>query len=373
MLRGWSAPFLNVFTGNGSSSSSSSSKNGSNGDLELRLWKLLNSDDRRRDAEALAILRSSKTFDINYKNRKENYLTFLHVACSNNRYDMLVELLNNTRIDPNQVDAYCRTPLLVSCIEDSPKIISLFVNNPKCDINKSDLNGDIPLMQAAFWGLPASTECILTSLRRIDLKAVNRAIEKARYENNRFFTDEEMDRKTGVADLLERYRDDPFDVVKCLRFKWKLEENGPVSLFVHVVLLCDGYFRLDRFARNTCIPTYYNYNYYRNRHRNQSDNDLSKIKKKFTFRRKKKDDPSLFDFPSELLMKAEPPLTEEEKAKIPLNPRVESALRFFIIMQLLPMDLQMVICNRYYDLPGNIIRSSLIDKAVKFMITDRLL
>jgi len=46
------------------------------------------------------------------------------------------------------------------------------------------------------------------------------------------------------------------------------------------------------------------------------------------------------------------------------------ARKFFEIMGKLPMDLQMVICNRIYDLQETIIRPRLVNTALKLMISD---
>jgi len=51
----------------------------------------------------------------------------------------------------------------------------------------------------------------------------------------------------------------------------------------------------------------------------------------------------------------------------------QNAVRFFNLVLKLPMDLQMVVCNRLYDLPGDFIRTNLVNLALKFMVTDGIL
>jgi len=50
-----------------------------------------------------------------------------------------------------------------------------------------------------------------------------------------------------------------------------------------------------------------------------------------------------------------------------------NAIRFFNMMLKLPMDLQMVICNRLFELPKNVIQAKLVNLALKLMLTDRIL
>jgi len=47
-----------------------------------------------------------------------------------------------------------------------------------------------------------------------------------------------------------------------------------------------------------------------------------------------------------------------------------NAIRFFNMMLKLPMDLQMVICNRLFELPKNVIQAKLVNLALKLMLTD---
>jgi len=47
--------------------------------------------------------------------------------------------------------------------------------------------------------------------------------------------------------------------------------------------------------------------------------------------------------------------------------------QFFQLMLKLPMEMQMVVCNRMFDLPKDIIKSDLINKALRFMVADGIL
>jgi len=52
------------------------------------------------------------------------------------------------------------------------------------------------------------------------------------------------------------------------------------------------------------------------------------------------------------------------------NEKQDKARQFFRLMLKLPMDLQMVVCNRMFDLLKDSIKSQLIDQALKFMVAD---
>jgi len=277
--------------------------------VEQRLYHLLSAPGQGQEVEAEALLLSAPAnFDINWQKKHSYNGGFLHIACLYNRHRLVAALLRHPGGNPNLKDNFDETPFHLTCggNRDLQSFCLLF-DDPRVDINARDKDGWTGLMLAAFEGSASRIEYALASLRWLPEEMILLALEKAR-----------LNGKTEVVELLEAYLAQPFFAMKNLRIKLDLKEYGPVSYFVLVVLLCDGYFSLLAESGGN----------------NQLMSEGSSFGQ----------------------------LNSMENGR--------KARKFFEIMGKLPMDLQMVICNRIYDLQETIIRPRLVNTALKLMISD---
>jgi len=287
--------------------------------LEEHLYELLYSRDTTDDQAAISLLESclhSPSFDINWTNTKSGKWTFLHRACCHNRSELVKELLKHPNIDPNQPDEHQNTPFTLACYRNAVESVELLLNDPRVETNSGNFKanrGDSGavmlnsgLILAAKMGCIGVVECMLASLRGVNHVDVENALEEAiRGGNNEIVT------------LLKDYQVKRFETVKSLRIKLKLQEYGPVSIFILVVLLCDGYFSFKKSSR---LIT----------------NFLDQ-KRFFATKKHKKED----------------------------------WRKFFNIMLKLPMELQMLVCNRMFGLSRNNVKGRLVNTALKLMCFER--
>jgi len=159
---------------------------------------------------------------------------------------MVAELLKYPNIDPNQRDKDGWTPFMVACCNGASTSACLLLNDVKVNINCRNTTDRTGLMQAPQYGSTVFVEQMLASLRHIESEQIKMAIEitkKLHAEKKK------KDQHFAIFKLLEHYQARPFNTVKKLRKIFKLKEHGPVSIFIHVVLVSDGYYTLIRLRK----------------------------------------------------------------------------------------------------------------------------
>jgi len=265
----------------------------------------------------MALLKSApSSFNINWIHHRDK-CGFLQIACCWNRHHMVTELLKHPDIDPNLRDDHDENAAFMkACYFESVQCVSLLLNDARVDVNWSTIHGDTGLSIAASCGFTQVVEHILASMRQIDESHVIFARKQA--EKGTFFRKEEEYPK--IASILLEYQLHPFETMRKLRIKLKLED-GPSSVFTHVALLCDGYYALQNKEATTSMV-------------------LSLFSK-------------LWD-----------------NQTIEANFNELKAFKFFYIMLQLPMELHMVICNRIFDSPKNLIKASRIEAVLRGMIAE---
>jgi len=266
--------------------------------LEEQLWELLWIENDSKDAEAIDLLKSAPySFNHNWINAKGHYKWgFLHLACCNNRHQMVVELLKSPIINLNLKDKHGYTPFIVACNYQAVECSLILLEDLRVDINCSTQVGDTGLMWLAHYGRIAAVEHILASIRHIPSSGVISAMKKARWNE-----------KHSTALLLENFNAQPFETLKSLRANLNLQEYGPVTAFVLVILLSDDYLVL--------LP-------------------------------KPKSQPN----PSPGAKKSRKRKVQNHQKLNPKNEKWIKARQFFEIALRLPMELQMVLCNRLISL-----------------------
>jgi len=271
--------------------------------FEERLFNLLYTTDKRKDVTAKSMLANLPgSFDVNWKNKGKENMGFLHVAAGKNRPEMVFELLRHPNIKLNEKDHFQATPFIMACANNAVECVAMLLDDLRVDVNYHNDYAETGLIRAAHWGEISPIAHILASLRHIQRSDIEKAIIQAKVES---FWGNKPD-YPKLVNLLEAYQTQPFDTVKDLRIQLKLQENGPVGVFVHMILLADGYYKLR--------------------------------------------------------------LTNKNK-----NVNGARARRFFEFLLRLPIELQMLTCNRIFDLPKNIIKGGLVEKALRFMIADQIL
>jgi len=265
--------------------------------FEENLFKLIDTYDPIKNAEAKSLLQSTPraSFDINWINSNNQNCGFLHAACTRNRHEIVIELLKHPDINPNQKQGAGWTPFHFTCYWNEVESLRLLLNDSRVNITDEDDDGNTGLMLAIYDGHTEVIEKVLASMRNLTKMDVICTLNLAQ---------EWM--RPQIVSLLQDYRTQPFNTVKRLRVKLNLKEYGPVTAFVHVILLCDGYYALKA--------------------QHHADHIL------------------------------------ERKSK-----------GFFQMVIKVPLELQMMICNRIFDLPTNLIKANLINQALKFMIADQVI
>lgn len=249
--------------------------------------------------------------------------TPLHLACEQNNEEVVRLLLRQPNIDVNQPNMAGATPFLTACVyATSSALMRLLTADPRTDLARPDNDGFTPVFWLAFTGKLHSLKILVASgrpfgpQRRVSLKIPG----KVGAEEDLLYSPEEIAAKEGkptVAKLLRLYRQHPLATVHEARLE--LEEQGAevADLFVQVVLLVDGYLRLRRATRS---------------HQPQP-------------------------MKRELLVKGDQQV-DEERAR---------ARRFFRIVEGLPMELQMIVCNLARGSARVRVRPADVESAVGFI------
>jgi len=204
------------------------------------------------------------------------------------------------------------TPFIYACSRGAFDSFDRLLFDSRVDMNIPNDLGYSRLMRAAYYGYIQIVEEMLASLREI--QGVEKAMREAKKGWNPL-------KCVKIVPLLEEYLVKPFDVKNLLRSKLNSQEYGPVSIFVWVVLLADNYFHLKILNNGSEI--------------NQQN--------------------------------------EATNQKPDVTGRLADKRRFFTVLIKLPMDMQMMICNRVFDLEKDVIRGNLVDMVLKFMVTDKSL
>jgi len=212
--------------------------------LEERLNQLLNQDSKQPSYESNPLLLhsyASPLFNIHWVDHSQR--GFLHLSCLFNQYDLVSQLLTHPRrVNPNQRDHFGWTPFILACDRDAVEIVELLLNDPRVDVNCRSDAGNTGLTWACWNGHVKVVEQILASLRYVAKADITLAMNKAK---NGYNVEKASDFPL-IQDLLQDYQNEPFNTVRQLRIKLNLQEYGPVSVFVLIVLLCDDYLGLIR-------------------------------------------------------------------------------------------------------------------------------
>jgi hypothetical protein len=288
--------------------------------LEKQLWISISSGKLGRVHELL-FGNLGRSIDVNFGNPAFVLFTPLHIACFQGSLDVVVLLLSHPDIDVNSRDANGHTPFSIACECREVEVVKVLLNDPRVDVNLPDFNSATPLWWCANKGHIDIIKLLIASGRQ--LHCDSRAIQHWHHPNTNPIEVARVRKKKDVVELLERFMVAPLDVVHEARSGMEYKgcnekELFFVSSFPILRLLC-VYIFLDALAAN------------------------------------------LFAL---IVLYCDKYLDIHLEA-LPASSR--STVRFFVIAAQLPMDLQMVMCNRAHDLSRNVISTSVSELALRML------
>lgn len=235
------------------------------------------------------------------------------IACQEGSTDIVRMALADSRIDVTWPHAEGHEPFMMACQEGHLDVIFLLLGDPRIDVNKPNLKNGTPLWYAAQRGHLQVVRHLLASDTRIDTARISSfnsrtAAEQARamVHASRAFDETEEDHQRRIAngpliaDLISEYEKDPGGVRWSLRLLPGL--RGAHSPFVDLVDLCVS---SDLTSRSNGVDLF--------------------IGKVFAL----------------VVFFADGFVTERSETPA-------EVLRFLRVSAKLPLDLQMLLCNRLY-------------------------
>jgi hypothetical protein len=273
------------------------------------------------------LLAACPSVDVNKENNEGS--TPLYVACSYNHLEVVRVLLLDPRVEVNKTNVQQASPFNIATELGYNDIISLLLGDDRININQQDDGGCSGVWMAAQNGRLETLQLILASDRDIDLSSKSTvgpggwhgktAVEIARWSGSSLFpwndeSEEDFKRRKAacpiIADLLAEHQRDPHSVRKRLSLLPGVRDRFIGEVFAMVVFLADNFVSLQP---------------------------------------------------------AVSPLQQPPRPPSPLKPPPleEQARRFFAIAVALPMDLQMVLCNKVFDSPKDLVLTKHSEPAFK--------
>ena len=242
------------------------------------------------------------------------------IACEKGHKEVAL-LLADLRINVNQPNHKEATPFFIACQQGHKEVVSLLLNNPRIEINNPENDQCTPLWFASQEGYLSVVQRILASEREVDTKTKSIAgaggwnnkttAEIARFQGIRdkiaAESEEDYTRKRQNGPLIAKWIDsfdaDPAITRQHLRELPELRDAFISDLFALVVFLCDDFLSVSTESSSSTSP--------------------------------------------------------------PSSTTSKKAARFFQIAHCLPMELQMVLCNRVFGAGKNSVLTKHSEPAFK--------
>jgi len=165
---------------------------------------------------------------------RDEAMTVLHIACQAGHVEVVEVLLTHPEIDVNSQDSSQWTPLLHACASGRVEVAKLLLLDERVDVNACDYQGRSALWWLAYLDDLVMAEWIVASGWDLKLGGVR----------GRVFSAIEVSRniwKTSqVEKLLLRVADNPALACHEVRLKLGVLEANAADLFALVVFLCEG-------------------------------------------------------------------------------------------------------------------------------------
>ena len=183
--------------------------------------------------EAVEILRTNPTVDVNWKNQGQENWAALHYACQTNRVSLVALLLAHPCVDVNLENDHRGTPFCYACTNGNTACVRLLPKDPRVIVREMADYGETTLRLTAFYGELDVLKWWIASGREVDLGEPGNdrtdAIDSAEKEN-----------RTDVVTLLKRFKEDPGNIRSELRVELGWYDELAAELFALIVFVSDG-------------------------------------------------------------------------------------------------------------------------------------
>jgi len=223
---------------------------------------------RHQQVEVARFLLGHPNIQVNAANK--NWATPFLVVCHNGNMELAKLFLADPRVLVNVKQIQGANPFYMACAEGQMEVVSLLLKDMRIDINTPSDYRSTPIWAAVREGHIELVRLILVSGRHVDIKTktspwcswgnttpaeVGRYIKKRiRYANE---TEEEYTTSTRngplIADLLDDYEAHPTAIRQQLRERPELRDPFISDLFSLIIFLCDD---LLTFTQNTKLPLF---------------------------------------------------------------------------------------------------------------------
>jgi len=192
--------------------------------------------------EIVKLLLNHPDVDINRPANEAD--TPLYIACQEGFEKVVAQLLQHPDIKINKADNEGTTPLYVAAEDGHVKVIELLVASSKLDINAADLKGCTPLWCAAQNGHIQVAKLLFASRTFVNTRAKSVA-GKQEWNNKTAMQQAIAFGHLEVVNLIDIYEKNPVILRTRLRAQFGFHERDSAELFAAIVMLSDGYFKLN--------------------------------------------------------------------------------------------------------------------------------
>ena len=316
--------------------------------------------------EVIALLLADLRVDVN---QEGPYGPPLYSACDMGRYDIVALLLDDSRVDVNQEGLYGSTPFLNACSNGRNEIVELLLADPRVDVNQVCDSSGTPFFYACSGG-HQDVVALLLNDPRVDVNQKPMNDDSNLYNKSPFCIAFENGHNEVVALLLADARVDA-DVTKALYILYdKLQQKKIVSDLdreMLKVLFTAGFKRnsqlLSEKNSGDVLSTLIDLNF------DEVDISANEL-----------EGSGLTYYLSSLQESSRKEVQKEFAASLYAlaifytddylqSWSVEgNTRRFFDILKRLPLELHMLVCNRYTGLSADIIARVLSEQAFRSWI-----
>lgn len=237
----------------------------------------------------------------------------LHKACQYGFYDIVELLLAHPDIRVNQKNELGWTPFSLACANGRTEVVKRMLRDERVNINLGNKLDQTPLWIATYWGKIDVVKAIFASGRKIDDCGSPRRVAR----------EKEI---TNIWALIRDYMDDPAKVIVALQ-----EEIDWLGLLLSFLLF-------SLLSSHACFPLFLSFSFF------------AGVYPVEVF--------ALIVLHSDGIVSTKKLVRDKE----------DRSVRFFRIASSLPMELQMILCNRLAGRGGNFVLVKDLEPALRKMV-----
>jgi len=281
------------------------------------------------------------TLEVNWQNPHNYLYSPLHIAAAFGREKIIRKLLRHPRILPNIQDTDGEAPIHRACINAHIGTLEVLLSDPRINCKITNRGGKTALWQACYYGLVECVELLLAKTPQKDLDVCLSTKSTGFPHDTTPLEAALKEERFEVIGLLTAYEKNPAKLIWRLKLKLKFPESLACELFLLVVLVSDNYLEIPK--------------------RKSVTEPLIKRRSKVLERKQKEEKPVKKELEKSKGKSNETELDNNlELSQLQTNnkPQAEKIWRFFKIGQQLPLELQMVLCNRICGISRDLILAS---------------